>query len=49
MNIEKTKYVLLSHHQNAGSDHDIKIAKKKIKVNKFGMMINPNLRIINRD
>jgi hypothetical protein len=26
INVEKTKYMLLSHHQNAGQNHDIKIA-----------------------
>jgi hypothetical protein len=25
VNIEETKYMLLSHHQNAGQNHDIKI------------------------
>jgi hypothetical protein len=24
VNAEKTKYILLSHHQNAGKNHDIK-------------------------
>jgi hypothetical protein len=28
VNTEKTKYTLLSHHQNAGQNHDIKIANK---------------------
>jgi sorting nexin-29 len=28
VNTEKTKYVLLSRHQNAGQSHDIKIANK---------------------
>jgi hypothetical protein len=27
VNREKTKYMLLSHHQDAGQNHDIKIAK----------------------
>jgi polynucleotide 5'-kinase involved in rRNA processing len=26
--IEETKYILLSHHQNAGQDHGMKIAKR---------------------
>jgi hypothetical protein len=26
VNTEKSKYMLLSHHQNAGQNHDIKIA-----------------------
>jgi hypothetical protein len=26
VNTDKTMYMLLSHHQNAGQDHDIKIA-----------------------
>jgi hypothetical protein len=28
VNTEKTKYMLLSHHQNAGQNRDIKIANK---------------------
>jgi hypothetical protein len=28
INIEKTKYMLLSHHQNADQNNDIKIANK---------------------
>jgi hypothetical protein len=28
INIEKTKYKLLSHHQNAGQNRDIKIANR---------------------
>jgi ribosomal protein S2 len=28
VNTEKTKYVLLSHHQNAGQNHDIKIGNR---------------------
>jgi hypothetical protein len=28
VNTEKTKYLLLSHHQNAGQNLDIKIAKR---------------------
>jgi hypothetical protein len=28
VNAEKTKYMLLSRHQNAGQNHDIKIAKR---------------------
>jgi hypothetical protein len=28
INVEKTKYVLLSHHQNVGQNRDIKIAKE---------------------
>jgi hypothetical protein len=28
VNTEKTKYMLLSRHQNAGQSHDIKIANK---------------------
>jgi hypothetical protein len=26
VNTQKTKYMLLSHHQNAGQNHDVKIA-----------------------
>jgi hypothetical protein len=28
VNTEKTKYMLLSHHYNAGQNHDIKIANR---------------------
>jgi hypothetical protein len=28
VNTEKTKYMLLSHHQNAGQNHDIKIGNR---------------------
>jgi hypothetical protein len=28
INIEKTKYMLLSHHQNAGQNRDIKIGNR---------------------
>jgi hypothetical protein len=28
MNVEKTKYMLLSHHQNVGQNQDIKIANR---------------------
>jgi hypothetical protein len=28
VNTEKTKYMLLSHHQNAGQDYEIKIANR---------------------
>jgi hypothetical protein len=28
INVEKTKYMLLTHHQNAGQNRDIKIAKR---------------------
>jgi hypothetical protein len=28
VNTEKTKYMLLSHHQNAGHNHDIKIGNR---------------------
>jgi hypothetical protein len=31
MNIEKTKYTLLSRHQNVGRNQDIKIAKKLLE------------------
>jgi hypothetical protein len=30
-NVEKTKYILLSRLQNAGQDHDIKIANRLLK------------------
>jgi hypothetical protein len=28
VNTEKTKYMLLSHHQNSGENHDMKIANR---------------------
>jgi hypothetical protein len=28
LNTEKTKYMLLSHHQNAGQNHDIRIGNR---------------------
>jgi hypothetical protein len=31
VNTEKTKYMLLSHHQNAGQNHDIKIGNRCFK------------------
>jgi hypothetical protein len=31
INLEKAKYMLLSHHQNAGQNWDIKIANKSIE------------------
>jgi hypothetical protein len=31
INVEKTKYMLLSHHQNAGQNHDIKIANRSFE------------------
>jgi hypothetical protein len=31
INAEKTKYMLLSHHQNAGQNHDIKIADRSFE------------------
>jgi polyribonucleotide nucleotidyltransferase len=48
VNIEKTKYWLVSHHQNAGKNHDIKIAnrlfEKCVTVQIFGQNSNkPNL------
>jgi hypothetical protein len=30
-NAEKTKYMLLSHHQNAGQNHGIKIANRRFE------------------
>jgi hypothetical protein len=32
MNLEKTKYMLLSRHQNAGQNRDIKITNLKIRI-----------------
>jgi hypothetical protein len=31
VNAEKTKYMLLSHHQNAGQNHNIKIANRSFE------------------
>jgi hypothetical protein len=31
MNIEETKYMLLSHHQNVGQNWDIKIANRSFE------------------
>jgi hypothetical protein len=31
INIEKTKYMLLSHHQNAGQNQDIKITNRSFE------------------
>jgi hypothetical protein len=32
VNAEQTRYLLLSHHQNAGQKHDIKIATDPLKM-----------------
>jgi hypothetical protein len=32
VNTEKTKYVLLSRHQNAGQNHDVKIAERSFEI-----------------
>jgi hypothetical protein len=32
VNAEKTRYMLLSHHQNVGQNHDIKIANRSFKM-----------------
>jgi hypothetical protein len=31
VNAEKTKYMLLSHHQNAEQNHDLKIANRSFE------------------
>jgi hypothetical protein len=31
-NAEKTKYVLLSHHQNAGQNRDMKVGTDHLKI-----------------
>jgi hypothetical protein len=31
VNAEKTKYMLLSHHENEGRNHDIKIANRSFE------------------
>jgi hypothetical protein len=48
VNTEKTKYMLLSHHQNAGQNHDIKMANRSFEnvaqFKYFGMIVtNQNL------
>jgi hypothetical protein len=48
VNTDKTKYVLLSHHQNAGENHDVKIANRSFEnvsqFKYFGMILtNQNL------
>jgi biotin operon repressor len=32
INTDKNKYRLLSHHQNAGQNHDIKIANRTFEI-----------------
>jgi hypothetical protein len=32
INIEKTKHMLLSHHQNVGQDQDVKIANRSFEI-----------------
>jgi hypothetical protein len=32
VNTEKTKHMLLSRHQNAGQNHDIKIGKRSFEI-----------------
>jgi hypothetical protein len=48
INVEKTKYMLLSHHQNVGKNRDIKIASRSFEnVSQFTYLgttvTNPNL------
>jgi hypothetical protein len=31
MNVEKSKYILLFHHRNAGQNRDIKVANKSFE------------------
>jgi hypothetical protein len=31
INVEKTKYMMLSHHQNAGQNRDVKIANRSFE------------------
>jgi hypothetical protein len=31
VNVERTKYLLLSHHQNSGQNHDIRIVNKSFE------------------
>jgi hypothetical protein len=47
VNIEETKYMLLSHNQNAGQNHDIKISNRCLeKVEQFRYL---GTTIINRN
>jgi hypothetical protein len=43
VNIEKTKYMLLCHHQNAGQTHNIKTANRSFenmtKLEYFGVIV----------
>jgi hypothetical protein len=43
VNTEKTKYMLLSHHQNAGQNHNIKMANRSFEnvtqLKHFGMTV----------
>jgi hypothetical protein len=43
INVEKTKYMLLSHHQNAGQNQDIRIAYRLLEnmaqLKYFGMTV----------
>jgi hypothetical protein len=43
INVEKTKYMLLVHHQNAGQNHDIKLANRSFEnvsqLKNFGMTV----------
>jgi UDP-N-acetylglucosamine 2-epimerase len=48
VNAEKTKYLLLSHHRNAGQNHDIKISNRSFEnvaqIKYFGTTVtNQNL------
>jgi hypothetical protein len=47
VNAEKTKYLLLSRHQNAGQNHDIKTANRSFEnvpqLRYFGTVTNLNL------
>jgi hypothetical protein len=47
VNTEKTKYLLLSRHQNAGQNHDIKTANRYfqnvVQFKYFGTVTNQNM------
>jgi hypothetical protein len=32
VNIEKTKYMLMSRHQNAGQNHNVKVGDRSLKM-----------------
>jgi hypothetical protein len=43
INVDKTKYMLLSRHQNVGKNRDIKIANERFQILKLKLYITVNL------